>query len=150
MVKIFIVMFSCFLCASCTSLQEKVIRLEAENKCLRAIQNAGGIDLAAFRTFRISAPHEKWLNFNLLYSPSKSVMGSISCNAAAPQYRLDNITIEKNKLIADGQLTNTFLSTNEASNVSIVFLAEKFNRMEKYDENYIPTFKGTVTIKDKL
>ena len=149
MKRIFIIMFACIFCASCANLQEKVTQLEAENKCLRAIQDAGVIDLAAFRAFRISAPSEKWLAFVLFHSPSKSQMGSTSCAAAAPRYRLNNITIDKNKLTADGQFMDMLLRTNEARNVSIVFLAEEFNRTEKFNENYIPTFKGTVTIKEK-
>jgi hypothetical protein len=148
-IKIFIIIFACLLSASCTSLQEKVTQLEAENKCLRVIQDSDGIDLTAFRTFRISAPHEKWLTFELFHSPSKSQMGSTSCAAAAPRYRLSNIAIDKNRLTADGQYMNMLLRTNETKDVSIIFVAEKFNRMERRAEDYIPTFKGTVIIKEK-
>lgn len=149
MKKILIIMFACILCASCTGLQDKVTQLEAENRCLRAIQDADGIDLTAFRTFRISAPSEKWLAFVLFHSPSKSQMGSTSCAAAAPRYRLNNITVDKNKLTADGEFMDMLLRTNETKDVSIVFIAEEFNRIERLEEDYIPTFKGTVTIKEK-
>lgn len=147
--KIFIIMFACILCASCTGLQEKVTQLEAENKCLRTIQDAGVIDLAKFRSFRISAPSEKWLNFSLFHSQSISQMGSTSCRGDAPHYRLSNITINKNKLTADGQLMNLLLNTNQTKNVSIKFLAESFHRMELIKDKYIPTFKGTVEIQEK-